>query len=250
MKNSITCILIILIMLCCTATSLIAQVVPTHESFEKILKKHVHNGLVTYVSLRDNDLPQLNSYLQQMAELDIASLEKNDQLAAYINIYNATMIKAICDRYEPGYSPSKDQFKVFDEKLVQLKTDAISLNDLENKVIRPTFKDPRIHVALVCGAISCPPLIDTVYSGKTLDMVLDAKLKDWLVNDPSRNQINKDRRILHLSKIFDWYAQDFGGSTQVGAFVDEHHPEKLKGYTVKFLDYDWSLNIKKMGMKK
>tara|TARA_Y100000589_G_scaffold238158_1_gene225561 strand:+ start:945 stop:1685 length:741 start_codon:yes stop_codon:yes gene_type:complete len=222
-----------------------AQTDATHAAFDKLLKQYVRNGLVTYVPLRDEALPQLNSYLDQIAKLDIAALSKNDQLAAYINIYNATMLKAVCDRYMPGYSPSNDNFKVFSEKLVRLKTGTISLNDLENTVIRPTFKDPRIHVALVCGAVSCPPLIDTAYTGKTLDMVLDAKFKDWLVNDPTRNKINQDRRTIYLSKIFDWYADDFGGKDNILKFVDQHHPAKLKSYAVKYLDYDWSLNIRK-----
>lgn len=248
MKHSITCILSVWVTLFVTS-NIFAQVDQTHAAFDSILKAHVRNGLVTYVALRDNDLPRLNAYLDDMAQLDIASLDRNDQLAAYINIYNATMLKAICDRYVPGYSPSNDNFKIFDESLVRLKTGTISLNDLENKVIRPTFKDPRIHVALVCGAISCPPLIDSAYTGKTLDMVLDAKFKEWIVKDPSRNRLHKDRRTMHVSKIFEWYADDFGGKDNIANFIDEHHPDKLKGYAVKFMDYDWSLNIRKLGMK-
>lgn len=249
MKHGIFCVLLAVLAFSCTATSLLAED-ETHAAFDTLLKKYVHNGLVKYVPLRDKDLPQLNSYLKVMSALDIASLAKNDQLAAYINIYNATMIKAVCDRYVPGYSPSDGQFKVFEDKLVHLKTGTISLNDLENKVIRPTFKDPRIHVALVCGAISCPPILDAAYQGKTLDTVLDAKLKDWLTNDPTRNLINKDQRTMYLSKIFEWYADDFGGSGNIATFVNQHHPDNLKGYAIQYLDYDWKLNILKLGVKK
>jgi hypothetical protein len=222
-----------------------AQAQSEHDAFDRILKQYVHDGLVAYVSLRDNALPQLNAYLNSMADLDIASLDRDAQLAAYINIYNATMLKAVCDRYVPGYSPAEGDFKIFKEKLVRLKTGVISLNDLENSVIRPTFKDPRIHVALVCGAVSCPPLIDSAYTAKTLNQTLDVNLKHWLVNDPARNKINSDRRTVYLSKIFEWYADDFGGKANILKFVDEHHPDKLGRYSVQYLEYDWTLNIKK-----
>ena len=66
----------------------------------------------------------------------------------------------------------------------------------------------------------------------------------------TRNRINADRRTVYLSKIFEWYAEDFGGSANVLKYVDMHHPDRLKGYAVRYLEYDWTLNIQKMGMKK
>ncbi|MAX23445.1 MAG: hypothetical protein CMJ19_02985 [Phycisphaeraceae bacterium] len=250
MKNTTSRYALIAMCLLSLTGSLFAQSTSRHAAFDKLLNKYVQKGLVAYVPLRDEALPQLNSYLDAMAQLDIASLSRNEQLAAYINIYNATMLKAVCDRYVPGYSPSKDEFKVFKDPLVRLKSGTVSLNDLENKIIRPTFKDPRIHVALVCGAISCPPLIDSAYTAATLDRTLETNLKRWLTNDPTRNRINADRRTVYLSKIFEWYAEDFGGSANVLKYVDMHHPDRLKGYAVRYLEYDWTLNIQKMGMKK
>ncbi|MFG0250868.1 MAG: DUF547 domain-containing protein [Phycisphaeraceae bacterium JB051] len=247
MKNLTSRYALVAICLLSLTGSLFAQSTSRHASFDKLLKTYVHNGLVDYVSLRGEAMPQLNGYLDAMAQLDMTSLTRDQQLAAYINIYNATMLKAVCDRYVPGYSPSNDNFKVFKDPLVRLKSGTVSLNDLENKIIRPTFKDPRIHVALVCGAVSCPPLIDSAYTAAMLDRTLEANLKRWITNDPSRNRINTDRRTVYLSRIFDWYAVDFGGSANVLKYVDMHHPDRLKGFAVKYLEYDWTLNIQKTG---
>ena len=88
--------------------------------------------------------------------------------------------------------------------------DNISLNHLEHEIIRKQFKDPRIHVALVCAAKSCPPLLNRAYRADDLDKVLDENMKRF-VTDASRNQIDDEKRELRLSKIFEWYPADFGG---------------------------------------
>jgi len=106
--------------------------------------------------VKKDHLPALNAYLDTLAKVDPSKLDKNEQLAYYINLYNATMIRAITDRLKPGYSPNEKDYGIFKEPLVRTHGKTISLNDLENNVVRPTFKDPRIHVALVCGGAVVP----------------------------------------------------------------------------------------------
>lgn len=117
----------------------------------------------------------------------------------------------------------------------------MSLNELEHDVIRPTFKDPRIHVALVCAARSCPQILPRAYRADDLAAVLEGNMRRF-VNDPIRNPIDAANKKLRLSKIFDWYADDFGGKEKVAAYVDKYHPEDVADWPVEFVEYDWSLN--------
>src|SRR5436190_369600 len=145
-----------------------------HSAFDTILKATVKDGLVDYNAIKSNHLPALSAYLDALAKVDPAKLDRNEQLAFYINLYNATMIRTIIDRLSPTYSPADKDYGVFKEPLVRLNGRTISLNDLENTIVRPTFKDPRIHVALVCGARSCPPLVPFAYTAANLDETLNA----------------------------------------------------------------------------
>jgi len=212
-----------------------------HSPFDRILKKHVHDERVDYRAIRRDHRGELVAYLGTLAQLDPGPLARDEQLALYINLYNATMILAVIDRYRPGYTPSEKNFSVFGEPLVRVGGRVVSLNDLEHKIIRPTFKDPRIHAALVCAARSCPPLLPRAYRGDDLDGVLDANMRRF-VTDHSRNQVDRRGKKLRLSPIFQWYADDFGGEANLAAYVDRYHPDEVSGFSVSFLDYSWELN--------
>jgi len=215
-----------------------------HSAFDAILKANVRDERVDYKAIKQNSLPALSAYLDAMSKVDPSKLEKNEQLAFYINLYNATMIRTIVDRLHDGYSPSEKDYGVFKEPLVRLNGKTISLNDLENTVIRPTFKDPRVHVALVCGARSCPPILPRAYRGDNLDATLDQNMKNF-VADKFRNPIDDGSKTLKLSHIFDWYADDFGGKQAVPAFVGKIAGKDYSGYKVEFVDYSWELNSAK-----
>jgi hypothetical protein len=212
-----------------------------HSAFDAILKANVKDQRVDYNAIKKEHLPALNGYLDMMSKVDPAKLDRNEQLAYFINLYNATMIRAITDRLRPGYSPSEKDYGIFKEPLVRTNGKTISLNDLENNVIRPTFKDPRIHVALVCGARSCPPLLPRAYKAEDLDATLDQNMKNF-VTDAFRNPIDEKSRTLKLSHIFDWYADDFGGKQAVPAFVGKWAGKDYAGWKVEFVDYSWDLN--------
>jgi hypothetical protein len=228
--------------LCFIASSTLAQS-PDHTPFDTLLKSTVNDGLIDYTTIKQKHLNDLTTYLDTLAKTDVPKLEKNDQLAYYINLYNASMIKTICDRLKPDYTPSEYDYKVFKEPLVRTGGKTISLNDLENNIIRPTFKDPRIHVALVCGARSCPPILPRAYKADDLDATLDQNMKNF-VNDKFRNPIDESKRTLKLSHIFDWYADDFGGKQAVPAYISKIAGKDYTGWKVEFVDYSWDLNIK------
>jgi hypothetical protein len=216
----------------------------TNKEYAAVLAASVKDGKVDYAQIARSYGKALDGYLMALAGVDVAKLDRADQLAYYINLYNATMLKAVNERGgKKSFKPSDDKFSVFDQPRVHTKADVISLNDLENKIIRPTFKDPRVHAALCCGAVSCPPLIEKPYEATTLDAQLDSNVKNWLA-DKSRNEINDGANVLKLSKIFDWYAADFGGKENVAKWVSSKLGRDVSSYKVEFVEYDWSLNSK------
>jgi hypothetical protein len=212
------------------------------DELDQILKRAVKGQRVDYDLIRRKFAGPLTACLDEMSSRQLETLSKDDRLAFYINLYNATMIRAVLEHRHDGFTPSEDDFAVFKAPLVHLPGGrTVSLNTLETDIIRKEFKDPRVHVALNCAARSCPPLLDRAYRGQDLDRVLDQNMKRFVL-DTSRNQIDDQKKELRLSKIFDWYAADFGGKDHIVAYVSQYAGRDLSGYTVSFLDYDWSLN--------
>ena len=214
-----------------------------HDDFDAILRQRVSaDGLVDYAAIKQHDVAKLEAYLAAMSKTAIGKLARDQQLACYINLYNATMIHEVVGRLRDGYSPAEKDFRVFKLPVIPLATgENISLDHLEHEIIRKQFKDPRIHVALVCGARSCPPLLNRAYRAGDLDQVLEANMKRF-VNDRSRNQVDDAKRELRLSKIFEWFADDFGGKDAVPAYVARYVGKDVAGYRVSYLEYDWTLN--------
>ena len=222
--------------------SLLILLAVDHSTFDAILNARVKDGLVDYAAIREHDAAKLARYLDRLAIIDVPKFSREEQLTYYINLYNATVIKSVVDRLHDGYSLADNEYAIFKEPLVRTGGKKMSLNDLEHEVIRKGFKEPRIHVALVCGAKSCPPILNRAYRADDLDKVLEENMKRF-VTDGVRNKIDHERKQLHLSRIFDWYNDDFGGSTEaVVEYVGKFVGRDLAGYEVTWLEYDWTLN--------
>lgn len=212
-----------------------------HSKFDTILKAAVKDERVDYPLIKAQYYSQLQAYLDMLAEAKPSAVPREDQLAYYINLYNATMIKVVIDRDPAKFKPSDNDYAVFKDKIVRTEGKTISLNELENDIVRKQYNDPRIHAALVCAALSCPPILNRAYRGDDLDAVLTENVKRWL-SDPNRNEIDTAGRKLKLSKIFDWYNPDFGGPGKVAEFVAKYTGKDVGGYAVEFKEYDWTLN--------
>jgi hypothetical protein len=218
--------------------------------YADLLSKYVKDGVVNYQGFK-NEEKRLDEYLKVLEETDTSKLSRDEQFAFYINAYNATTIKFILSAYPEIKSiwdlgsriiPWKSPFR---KKIVRIEGKAISLDDLEHGMIRPRFKDPRVHFAVNCASKSCPPLISEPYQGSTLDQQLNASTRAFL-NNPERNRLDGNK--LYVSKIFKWFEEDFHGDV-VGFFIrfaEEAMKAKLMEtrdkIKVKYLDYDWSLN--------
>lgn len=210
---------------------------------DHILAAHVHGERVDYEALRKQDAGALRQLLDQLAAVDVAKLDRPARLAFYLDLYNATMLQAVLDHVakDPKWTPAAAEFAVFEERRVRLASGVVTLNHLENEIVRKQFADPRIHVALVCGARSCPPLPDRAFAPADLDGVLDRRFAAFLA-DPSRNRVDRAAKVVRLSRLFEWYAADFGGEAGVRKLLGEHFGTEVARYRIEYLDYDWSLN--------
>ncbi len=215
-----------------------------HGEYDAILKVHVSGGLVDYRSLRQKPerLIRYLSALDRVPEKDFNKWTDAEQLAFLINIYNAATLKLIIDNYP--VKSIKDIGGWFSgpwkQKVVPLFGRKLTLNHLEHEIIRKQYREPRIHMALVCAAKGCPPLRPEAYSGEKLNSQLDDQARIYL-RSPAGLQIDRRRGTASISAIFKWFADDFAS---IEKFVEKYSGENLSGMKIKHLDYDWSLNDK------
>jgi len=218
-----------------------------HGIYAELLAKHVRNGVVSYAGFKAEEA-RLDQYLKVLEQVDPESLPREEQFAFYINAYNAWTIKLILTGY-PGVKSIKDLGSLLQspwkKELVRIHGEVLSLDDIEHSILRPRFKDPRVHFAIVCASKSCPPLISEPYRGATLDAQLIRVTSDFL-NRPLNSRLEGD--TLRVSSIFKWFAEDFNKDV-VGFYLrfaqGELKQSLLAGrdrIEVKYLDYDWSLN--------
>jgi len=215
-----------------------------HAEFGEILTASVNGGYVDYPRIAAD--PRFFAYVAALAAPLPADASRDEQLAFYINAYNALAIKGIVD----GLSPSSllGRYRYFKGTDYDVGGERMNLYDLEHKVIIP-FGEPRIHFAIVCASASCPPLRAEAYTAARLETQLEEQAHTF-ISDTSKNYFEPDRRIARLSKIFDWFEEDFArhsGSVQqyLAQYVtDPNIAAALRGqeYKVKYLKYDWSLN--------
>lgn len=215
--------------------------------YGNVLRSYVKDGLVDYKELKSNP-GDLDSYLMLTAGAARKNFDKwtaYEQLAFLLNLYNARTLKLILDNYPVGsIKEIGDGSKgPWDDPVVELFGKNVSLNTLENEYIRKSYKEPRIHFALVCAARGCPPLLNEPYKAGTLDAQLESQTRKFL-SDQTKNYVDAENKVLRLSPIFLWYAEDFKGqSASVIEFVEPYYNNmNLDDYTVEYTEYDWSLN--------
>lgn len=209
-----------------------------HDDFDKFLTSYVSsNGKVNYNQIKANsqELDKVIKHLQENPILE--SWSKNKKLAYWINAYNAFTIKKIVDNYPIKSITDLDSGKPWDVKWINLGGKTYSLNNIENDIIRPQFKDARIHFAVNCAAKSCPPLLNKAYTEANLNDLLNSQTKKF-INNTRYNKL--DGSTLSISKIFDWYKEDFGN---VVTYLNKYASSKIDADAkVEYMEYNWSLN--------
>ena len=240
-----------------------------HSPWNSLLAKHVHwtaeghASQVDYAGMRA-DAVALDAYLSSVSKVPRREFDgwmKAQRRAFLINAYNAYTVKLILTA-DPEPKSIKDLGSLFTspwkKRFFTLFGEEQSLDGIEHGLIRGAadFDDPRIHFAVNCASIGCPALRPEAYTGAELDAQLEHQTERFL-GDPSRNRFDAMKETLYLSKIFDWYGEDFErafrGTDSVASFAAHYRKElgmddsaarkvSMGEFDIEFLDYDWALN--------
>ncbi len=251
-----------------------------YQHFAAALEQYVDDtGLVYYQGLNANP-KELKEFATQLDRLDRAVYEQwNDQakIAFWVNAYNALTLQAIIDNYpiqasfwKAAIYPTNSIRQiggVWDELQFGVMGEKMTLDGIEHKVLRAEFNEPRIHIALVCAAIGCPPLRNEPYSGEQLDAQLNDQARKFL-NNPIKFRLDTQTGTVALSPIFKWFGADFVKTYGTDKkFSDHSNAERAVlnfistylgdgdlryltagAYSIDYLDYDWSLNERWSGL--
>ena len=219
-----------------------------HSGYDQLVADHVDSdGFVDYVGLADYEA-KLDAYLDGLANAPLDNLGRDERLALLINAYNAFTLRLILDHFPIGSIRDIPSAERWDAKRWVLAGETYSLDQIEHGLIRPNFREPRIHFALVCAAIGCPPLRAEAYTGERLEHQLETQTRFTHGNERWL-RYERGNATIELTALYEWYAGDF---EQVAGSVLEYarrYSEDLAtdlaaGHvpTVRHLDYDWSLN--------
>lgn len=217
-----------------------------HGAWDRALKRSVRDGLVDYQALQA-DRAELDGYLTQLATVRADALpSREEQLAFWINAYNAAVVTGVLDHGPPRSVKAVDGF--FDRVRYQLGGAARTLNEIE--AAGRAVGDWRIHFALVCASSSCPALIRDAYVPERLEAQLTERTKAFLAD--AQRGLRIEGSTLWASKIFQWYQHDFVPgplrAQQLLEVLELYLPETIRQEAagrrlgLKFLDYDWTLN--------
>jgi len=212
-----------------------------HKAWDVLLKKYVdENGFVNYEGFL-NSKTQLANYINYLPEnVPDESWTVQEQLAYYINLYNALTVQLIIENYPTN--SIKDIKKPWDQTVITLKGTDYSLGDIEHKILRK-MNEPRIHFAINCASYSCPKLLNEAFTASKLENQLEQVTDDFINGNKNETHPTDPK----LSKIFKWYKKDFkvNGEPDVIAFINQYSNIKIdKDANIDYLDYNWNLNKK------
>lgn len=222
-----------------------------HSIWDQLLAKYVRassDGVnrVNYAALKQGDAATLKNYLDALQAVEIGNYPKDEQFAFWVNLYNAATVDAILKSYPLesikdigllGQGPWK-------ERVLNVSGKDLSLDDIEHGILRPVWKDVRIHYAVNCASIGCPNLAPQAYTAASLEPMLEAAARSYINHPRGFAQVDG---ALVASSIFDWYVDDWGDQADVLDHARKYASDKTKailGAATKIdsYDYDWSLN--------
>ncbi len=224
-----------------------------HPRLAAVLERFVVDDLVDYAALKA-DPATLDAYLGELAAIppaDFAAWSHDERLATLVNLYNAATLRLIIDHHpiasirRIGLLPGAAWRQLF----VRFGGQVMSLDHLEHKIIRVEYDDARVHFALVCAAMGCPPLRGEPFVAARLDAQFDEQGRIFLAT-PAKNRFDPATGTLWISPIFDWFKEDFTkGGRDLPGYVAPFLPaearaalERAGAVRVRFTDYDWALN--------
>ncbi|MGB1294286.1 MAG: DUF547 domain-containing protein [Flavobacteriales bacterium] len=214
------------------------------SELNKTLQKHVSvNGIVNYKALKA-DQTSLNKYITYAKTAPVKTWSAKKQKAFWMNVYNAYTLKVIVDHMPlKSITDIKENNKdAWHLSIVEVGGKKYTLDQVENKILRVDFNDPRIHVGINCASYSCPQLYNKAFTESNVESTLEILTKKF-VNDTKRNQITST--TVKLSEIFNWFKGDFTKNGSLIQFLNKYSKTKIKADAkIEFLTYNWSLNNK------
>lgn len=220
-----------------------------HSLWDSLLASGTNDGFVDYAYMAGR-ADDLSAYISSLAAVDLGSLAPPDLMALLINAYNALTVQSILDH--PTVSSIRDIDGVWTGREWDVGGQSVTLDNLEHNLLRPFFRDPRIHFAVNCASHSCAPLPGWAFTGAELEAQLEERSRAFLTN---QDNVRLDGGTLVLSRYFDWYGGDFieegwdPRAESIPAFVARYATDDVReaieadpAISIRFEDYDWTLN--------
>ena len=228
-----------------------------HGAWDRFLKTYVVTdhpsgiNLVEYARVTPENRKALEAYLRQLQHVHVSGLNRHEQKAFWINLYNALTVRVILDHYpvksirDIDISPGWFKDGPWAAKLLRIEGEEVTLDDIEHRILRPIWKDNRIHYAVNCASRGCPNLQPEAFTKTNTERLLEKGAREY-ANHPRGVKIEENR--LTLSNIYKWFQVDFGGADEnviqhLLKYVEDPLAEALRGYRGKIsYEYDWRLN--------
>jgi len=239
-----------------TAQDPAANTAIDHSVWDGFLTAYVNQSddavnRVAYARVTGNDRKALDGYLARLAATPISHYARAEQLAYWINLYNALTVQLILDNdpvdsiRDIDISPGLFTDGPWDKPIIQVESVAISLNDIEHRILRPIWRDPRLHYAVNCASVGCPNLQPVAFTAANVESLLEAAARAY-VNHPRGARVAGGD--LAVSSIYVWFQEDFGDNdagviAHLRQYADQDLTESLTGIKrIGSHDYDWKLN--------
>ncbi len=227
-----------------------------HSDWQGFLDSHLQRGndeitRLNYAEVSEGDKNLLDHYLAQLQRSPVSSLSRDQQRAYWINLYNAGTAWVILKYYpvasirDIDISPGWFSDGPWGKKLFKIEGQMVSLDDIEHRILRPIWKDPRLHYALNCASLGCPNLQQQVFTVENNEALLDQAATSFINHRRGVDVVNGE---LDVSSIYHWFKEDFGGSDQavishLKRFANPALAAKLRNIKeISGHQYDWSLN--------
>jgi Protein of unknown function, DUF547 len=228
-----------------------------HGSWQAFLGKYLDtrhaSGInrMNYGAVTAEDRRALEDYLRRLAATPISTFNRGEQLAYWINAYNALTVSVVLGHYPVSsirnikLPPGVFTLGPWSAKLLTVEGEKVSLNDIEHRILRPIWRDPRIHYAINCASLGCPNLISVAYTSENVDRLLTDNAIAFV--NHTRGASFKDGRLV-VSSIYDWFEEDFGGNkagvlAHLKQYARSGLAEQLQAYDGRIeYQYDWALN--------
>lgn len=225
-----------------------------HAPWEEFLEEYLETGTadgihrMQYAEVSDRQREELDAYLNYLGEQPVSMLNRDEQFAYWVNLYNALTVDLILDNYP--VESIRDISKPWDTPLISVEGVELTLNDIEHRILRPIWQDSRIHYAVNCASMGCPNLQPRAFTSDNREQLLNTAASEY-INHPRGADFSG--RSPRLSSIYNWYQEDFQNSvegvmkhiaeyaegqtlTDAEAYISRGYPGRIR------YDYDWSLN--------